>query len=371
MRYQRWTLILICCTLLSFLSSAQSPEAKVDKIQIAFLLDVSSSMDQLILKVKSQFWRVSTYLSTATKNGRKPAVEFALIIYGLNPGGELSKVLTDFNADLDSVALNLHDIQICGGSEYCWTTIDQSLEELNWSKEKDDLKLLVIAGNESFTQEEYDSKKVIAKCKKMHVVINTIYCSNGADANDPVSVGWKQAAELAKGNYFQISLTDSLELKENFLDNKLSVFNEKLNATYVPFGPNGQKNYNRMILQDENSRMAGVAFFRERIIYKTTTAFKNPTWDLVDAFQSDSTICNDSEVLKSATLTFVTPNDFKIFISDKLYARQEYHEVIRLRYDMIKKYIGENAGDKDLDLAMRQIIDKEGKKRKFEFKKQD
>jgi hypothetical protein len=34
---------------------------------------------------------------------------------------------------------------------------------------------------------------------------------------------------------------------------------------------------------------------------------------------------------------------------------------------MIRKYVGDNKGDKDLDEGIRKIIDKEGRKRGFEF----
>jgi len=76
MSYPKWTLILIIATLTTFSSGGQTLKTSKDKIQIAFLLDVSGSMDQLILKAKSQFWRLANYLGAATKKGKKPTVEF-------------------------------------------------------------------------------------------------------------------------------------------------------------------------------------------------------------------------------------------------------------------------------------------------------
>ena len=247
-------------------------------------MDVSGSMDQQILKARSQFWRLANYLGAATKKGEKPTIEFAIVIYGLDSEVGFNKILTDFNSDLDSVAMNLHEIEIGGSHEYCWTTINKTLDTLKWSKQNDDLKLIIIAGNESFNQETIDSKKVAAKARRMNVTINTIYCS--MTDQDPTSNEWSDAAKKSKGNFFLISLKDSLNLTENFLDNKLIDFNDKLNQTYVPFGSSGQKSFGRMILQDKNSRMAGVSFFRERVAFKAGDSFKNPTWDLVDAISS-------------------------------------------------------------------------------------
>jgi hypothetical protein len=365
MSYKNGIFLLIVSILTTFTSNGQTLKTSKDKIQIAFLLDVSGSMDQLILKAKSQFWRLANYLGTAEKKGKKPVVEFSVIIYGLDSGGDLSRILTDFNSDLDSVAMNLHDIEVGGSTEYCWTTINIALEKLTWSKRKKDLKLIIIAGNESFNQEKVNSEVVIHKAKRKGVVINTIYCS--PTGQDSISYEWKRAAKQAKGNYFAISLNDSLNLKDNFLDKKLSDFNDKLNATYVPYGSAGQRGFDRMILQDTNSKMAGMPFFRERVIFKASDSFKNPTWDLVDAIKADSTVLTKVEFLEDV-ISLGDKDELKELISNKYYIRESYKEVIKLRYEMIKKYIGENRGDKDLDLAVKKIIDKEGRKRNFELR---
>jgi hypothetical protein len=364
MNFHKWTLLLIITTLTTLSSSGQELKASTDKIQIAFLLDVSGSMDLLILKAKSQFWRLANYIGTSTKNGNKPTVECALITYGFDLDNDFSKILTDFNSDLDSVAMNLHEIEIGGGNEYCWSTINRALDSLTWSDKKDDLKLIIIAGNESFNQEKIDAKKVTNKAKRMSVVINTIYCHTTID--NPISLEWVKAAEQGKGNHTSISLEDSLNMKENLLDAKLIEFNNKLNETYVPFTPSGQSSLNRMILQDKNSRMAGIPFFRERVMFKAGDSFKNPSWDLVDAIHSDSTLLENQELLRGTS--FKEMNQLKEFIENKRYSRQTYKEAIKLRYAMIKKYIGENAGDMDLDLAVKQILNKEGRKKNFAFK---
>jgi hypothetical protein len=217
--------------LLSLCCCAHSSVAETDKIQIAFLLDVSGSMDQLILKAKSQFWRMANYVGAGTKKGKPPIVEFALVIYGGDSPEDRTQIITDFNSDLDSVAIDLHEIRINGSTEHCWTAINTALDTLNWSKRKGDLKLIIIAGNESFVQEKIDARAVTRKARKLSVTINTIYC----DAIEgPINEEWKKAAEDARGNFFTISLGDSLNLKENFMDWKLSDFNDKFNESYLP-----------------------------------------------------------------------------------------------------------------------------------------
>lgn len=357
--------LLILTLLGSYIPNyGQSIKSKPDKIQIAFLLDVSGSMDQLIQKAKAQFWNLSSFLNTGTKKGKKPIVEFAIITYGLDFETDLAKVVVDFNTDADSVGICLYEIQIGGSSEHCWAAIQMALRNLSWSQKKGDLKLIVIAGNESFNQGQVESKHVIPQAKQMDVVINTIYCST---YEDKFNQDWVEAARITNGNYFTLSLIDSVDIKENFLDNKLNGFNEKLNASYIPFGSAGPESYNRMLVQDKTSKLAGVVYFRERVNYKVSDSFFNPNWDLVDAFTADSTILDQINPGDLRSLGATDARDLKTIIETKVHERLTYKEVIQLRYEMINRYIGDKRGDQDLNNAVKKIVITEGSKRNFKF----
>src|SRR5689334_21014806 len=52
------------------------------KIQVALLMDTSSSMDGLIEQAKSQLWSIINELATAEYEGTKPSIEIALYHYG-------------------------------------------------------------------------------------------------------------------------------------------------------------------------------------------------------------------------------------------------------------------------------------------------
>jgi hypothetical protein len=57
----RFIVSFALATLTSFLTVAQRSDKRTDKIRIAFLLDISGSMDQLLLKTKSLIWRIANY----------------------------------------------------------------------------------------------------------------------------------------------------------------------------------------------------------------------------------------------------------------------------------------------------------------------
>src|SRR5688572_9728754 len=63
---------------------AESPGTKPPLIQIALLLDTSSSMSGLINQAKSQLWKVVNEFAYARKAGAAPELQVALYEYGNN-----------------------------------------------------------------------------------------------------------------------------------------------------------------------------------------------------------------------------------------------------------------------------------------------
>src|SRR5687767_7167332 len=113
------------------------PEKKEpSKIQIALLLDISGSMDQLIVQAKSQFWKIANYINRGTKNGKKSIVEFALITYGGASGTQdaYTTIMSPLTPNLDSLADQLHQIIMGGSEEHCWTAINIAIDHLTWSE---------------------------------------------------------------------------------------------------------------------------------------------------------------------------------------------------------------------------------------------
>lgn len=123
------------------------------KIQIAILLDTSSSMSGLINQTRNQLWQVVNEFSTAKRQGVTPSLEVAIYEYGNNAlsseQGFVRKV-TGLTAELDQVSEALFSLSTNGGDEYCGYAINSALSELNWSRSDNDIKTIFIAGNEPF-----------------------------------------------------------------------------------------------------------------------------------------------------------------------------------------------------------------------------
>ena len=107
-----------------------------ERIQLAILLDTSSSMDGLINQAKSQLWNIVNELSRARRNNNPTQLEVAIYEYGnnsLSSGEGYIRMITPLTTDLDKISEELFKLSTNGGSEYCGQVIDNASRDLAWS----------------------------------------------------------------------------------------------------------------------------------------------------------------------------------------------------------------------------------------------
>ncbi|MCS3868729.1 hypothetical protein J3D55_001645 [Chryseobacterium ginsenosidimutans] len=208
---------------------------KENKIQVALLLDTSNSMDGLIDQAKSRLWNIVNTLTTLKYNGKAPQVEIALYEYG-NDGlkdENYIRQVAPLTQDLDLISEKLFALRTNGGSEYCGAVIRDASMNLNWDGNDKSMKLIYIAGNESFDQGKIKYQEVISGAKKKNIYTNTIFCG---DRNEGIQTFWQNGASLGDGKYFNIDSDRKVIYIETPYDVRISECNAKLNDTYIYYG---------------------------------------------------------------------------------------------------------------------------------------
>lgn len=112
--------------------------AAATKIQVALLLDTSSSMDGLIDQAKSRLWNIVNTLTTLKYEGKTPDIEIALYEYGNDGLSEKSnyiRQITPLSTDLDLISEKLFALRTNGGNEYCGAVIQDATKQLKWASE--------------------------------------------------------------------------------------------------------------------------------------------------------------------------------------------------------------------------------------------
>jgi hypothetical protein len=259
------------------------------KIQVAILLDVSSSMDGLIDQAKAQLWTmVNTLGKMKCDNAIAPTIEIALYEYGRTNNDAKAgyvKKINGFIKDLDSLSENLFSLKTNGGEEYCGHVIYSSLNELQWDTASNNYKVIFIAGNEDFLQGNVTYTKACSLAKQKGVIVNTIYCG---DKQQGIAEHWNLAGECGNGSFSNINQNArAIEIPTPY-DSALYVLNDKLNDTYIAYGFDGyakQSKQGKMDLANTSlSRSAGL----KRIQAKSSSKmYNNAQWDLIDAKAND------------------------------------------------------------------------------------
>ena len=274
------------------------PAAKLsnEKIQVAILLDASNSMDGLIEQAKSRLWNIINTLTTLKYEGKEPGIEIALYMYG-NDGLSVStnfiRQVTPFTSDLDLISEKLFAITTNGGSEYCGAVIEQAVKKLDWGRERNNMKLIYIAGNEPFTQGSISYKEAISEAVSKDIYINTIHCGSCLEGEKG---SWKDGADRGKGKYFCINSNEKVLYVVTPYDEQINNCNVRLNKTYIYYGSSGYSSFTNQSAQDMNAVSISTANATERVVSKSKSVYNNMSWDLVDKISADSTYIKNIDV---------------------------------------------------------------------------
>ncbi|MBE0539661.1 MAG: VWA domain-containing protein [Ignavibacterium sp.] len=345
---------------------------KNNSIQLALLLDTSNSMDGLIDQAKSQLWKIVNELATTKKDGQPVDLYVALYEYGKDAipaqEGHLRNIVP-FTQDLDKISDELFKLKTNGGQEYCGKVILDAVNNLQWKKSNDELKIIFIAGNEPFTQGDVDYKTACKKAVKNGIVVNTIFCGS---YDEGVQTMWKDGSDISDGKYMNIDHNAVIAHIDAPQDNEIVKLGQELNKTYIAFGNNGREKKELQAEQDANSMGVSNEVMVQRSVTKSGSQYKNSSWDLVDAKKNDSI---KIEELKDEDLPDemkkMSVQERKEYLDKMEKERAEIKVKINELNDERSKYIAkkmlENKNDNTLDAVMIKTIREQAKQKDYKF----
>lgn len=353
--------VMMCMVLLTAGSSSVKA-GNEPKIQVAILLDTSSSMDGLIDQAKSRLWNIVNTLTTLKYKGKTPYIEIALYEYGNNgiPTDDYVRQVTPLTNDLDFISEKLFALTTNGGYEYCGAVIKKAIENLQWGKSDADMKLIYIAGNEPFTQGVISYKKAVDEALAKNIYVNTIHCG---DERWGIEGMWKDGAIRGKGKFFNIDHDRKVRHYDTPYDSEIIQCNTKLNETYISYGRMGSSKKESQMVQDRNAQSVSTSNYAERAVSKTKKVYNNSSWDLVDKVKDDANVLQEikkDELPKE--LQNKSKEELKVYVAEKQKERdviqKQINELARKRQEYIDEQVkkeGNDTGD-DLGKAINQSV---------------
>ena len=365
------TALLLFVSINNFATEKPSPEKiKKQTIKVALLLDTSSSMDGLINQAKAQLWEIVNELSYAKYGIEKPNLQIALYEYGnsrlSSKEGYIKQVL-QFSNDLDEISEKLFSLTTNGGNEFCGQVIKTSLNELAWGENKNDLKIIFIAGNEPFSQGKINYKDAITDAKEKDVIINTIFCGNYSTG---ISGMWKNGADLGGGDYMTINQDKKIVHIVTPFDDDIIILNKRLNKTYIYYGVQGYSKYSNQSKQDSNAESLDEVVIVKRAVTKSSRLYDNSSWDLVDADKKQKVDYAKIEKEKlPKELQNKSEAEIKVFVKTKAKERTEIQQKIKKldtkRRSFIAKKQKEGTKKDELNNVMINAIKRQAKSKNY------
>lgn len=366
------------------LPEKKTPEEKAS-IQLAILLDTSSSMDGLINQARTYLWKIVNEMTLARQQGKLPNIQISIYEYGndnLSSKNNYIRQVLPLSDDLDSVSEALFKLTTNGGSEYCGAVIEQAVNQLSWNEtDKDALKIIFIAGNEPFTQGPISAEKAIKKALAKGITVNTILCGGWGDDE----LHWKKGSLTGDGSFAMIDHNKQEIIPETPHDKALDQLNTELNATYMAYGSKvkREKSIEKQVAQDKNVTQASPSAFAERIKVKSSkTAYKNSTWDIIDAMEEPAAALSFEELAKNDQLPDElkgkSEEEIKKVISEKAKKRKvtqkQIKELSKKRDQWLVEYNKKStpdSKDKSLNDAIIDSLHKQAAKKNFNFTKEN
>ena len=204
------------------------------RIEVAFVLDTTSSMTGLIEGAKRKIWTIARQMVSGRPS---PSIKLGLIGYR-DIGDEYVTRTFDLTNDVDAIYGHLVAFNAVGGGDRP-ESVNQALHEaitkLSWSKDATTLKIVFLVGDAP-PHMDYPSDvkypEIIQLAKRGGIVINTIQC--GGDAL--TTQIWREIAGMANGAYVQIPQSGGMTAIATPVDAELSRLSRELSRTVVPYG---------------------------------------------------------------------------------------------------------------------------------------
>ncbi|MBI3925341.1 MAG: VWA domain-containing protein [Armatimonadetes bacterium] len=156
-----------------------------NRVQVALLVDSSLSMKEAMTFVESQATDQLNKLSKLRRNGKPVQLELASYEYGtldIAPQDGYVRQLLPFTADTARVFRRLRAVRSSGGDEYHGWVVRSALEDLSWTGERGQLRIIFLVGNEPFNQGPVDAHEQISQARNRGIEVYRIYCGSSLDA---------------------------------------------------------------------------------------------------------------------------------------------------------------------------------------------
>lgn len=331
-------------------SALSKPAAPAKRVEVAFVLDTTGSMESLIDGAKRKIWSIANSIIDINPNAD---VRMALIGYR-DLGDDYVVRSYQMSADIQGLYGNLLQFVADGGGdgpESVNEALDAAVKDLEWSKDDGTRRIIFLVGDAPPHMDYANAPRypsVLAKARDKAIIVNTVQAGDEPETAEY----WRDIARLGKGKYFAIPQDGGqVEVINSPYDDEIIVLQQKIDRTVVPYGTYEKQQEVRAKMETKGAAPAAVQVDNSKFYSKRSASKEIVTGggDLLDDVRNNVRKLEDiSEDELPADLKGKSAGDLKAAVTERTAARVklegEMAELIKKRDAYVAAQTAKTAG---------------------------
>jgi Mg-chelatase subunit ChlD len=225
-------------------------KAKHERVEVAFVLDTTGSMADLIEGAKQKIWSIA---NTIVDNNPDAEIAMSLVAYR-DEGDDYVVLPTPLSEDIQGLYGNLRKLDANGGGdtpESVNAALDHAVNKLKWSSDPDVKRIVFLVGDappHMDYQQEKQYPAIMKDALKRDIVVNTVQAGDMLETT-PI---WKEIAQMGDGRFMAIPQSGGeVVVIVTPYDDDIQNLQRQLDGTVVPYGDLEQQSSVRNKLEEK------------------------------------------------------------------------------------------------------------------------
>ncbi len=217
------------------LAAGASPQPVQERVEVAFVLDTTGSMGELIDGAKRKIWSIA---STVVETNPDADISMALVAYR-DRGDAYVVQTTPLSEDIQGMYGKLVRLQAEGGEdtpESVNAALNEAVKGLQWTSGDHVKRIVFLVGDappHMDYQQERQYPEILKDARARDIIVNAVQAGDMLETTEI----WKEIAQFGRGRYIAIPQTggDILVVVTPF-DGDILELQHRLDKTVVPYG---------------------------------------------------------------------------------------------------------------------------------------
>ncbi|MBR0850341.1 VWA domain-containing protein [Bradyrhizobium diazoefficiens] len=331
------------------LLAALSPAAARPTVEVAFVLDTTGSMAQLIEGAKRKIWSIAT---TIVDTNPDADIRMGLVAYrDLGDDYVTSKI--ELTRDIQDLYANLLELKARGGGDWPESVneaLDVAVNKLQWTAGSETRRIVFLVGDAPPHMDYAQDTKypvTLAVAKQKDITVNAVLAGNARDTERV----WRDIAQAGNGRFIPIPQDGGqVVVIETPYDQDIIILQRQLNDTVIPYGPRERQKHTELKLKQAASIAAAapatasdMASFIGKRSAQTSEAVTGGGDLVADAATGATSVATVKDADLPATLQAMKPEERTAEVARRVEQRKALNQKLTALVAQRDRYIADQA----------------------------